>query len=114
MASPELEALRRCTAALIGTLTSTVNLIWFADRLFNEGLIRQETQGSVCMTEASNYDRASTLIQAVSTQISKDPRSFSKLITILQERPALIPVMNNLLDEYGRLEHVNNRPHNFI
>lgn len=93
-----------CTAALNGTLSNTVNLVWFADRLFEEGLIRQETQGSVCTVDASNYDKACILTQEVAARISEDPRKFPKFITILQEKPVLTTVMNNLLDEYGRLQ----------
>ena len=87
--SPEYLALQKSTGDLCESISSITTATWFAEKLHSKHLITQELLSSALTMGIPEYDKVAKLLQAVQTQVKKQPEKLQVLMEILGENPAL-------------------------
>ena len=102
--SPESKTIRTNLTKITGILSSAIRPMWFAQKLEEEALMDDAT--SRVVLGVTDPDNVSLLMNAVKAQIKEAQRpveAFTKFIRILQSQPALMDLLQRLLEEYGEL-----------
>ena len=85
MTTPGSECIRRLSSAINELISSQNIVVYFGDKLVEEGLIDKQGKRNIITLGISDYDKTDRLMTAAKVKIEQDPKSFHRLIAILEE-----------------------------
>ena len=83
MTTPGGECIRRLSSAINELISSQNIVVYFGDKLVEEGLIDKQGKRNIITLGISDYDKTDRLMTAVKVKIEQDPKSFHRLVAIL-------------------------------
>ena len=101
----EYTAIQKCFDTALDLLGSgTVDLTSFGQELVSASFLGQAALNNILNTPGhTTNDKASKLLQCVSAQVKTNPeKSYKAYLDILEHRPALITLLNEIKKEYGK------------
>ena len=83
MTTPGGEWIRRRSSDINQLISSQNIVVYFGNKLVEEGLIDEQGKSNIVTLGISDYDKTDRLMNAAKVKIEQDPKSFQRLIAIL-------------------------------